>query len=190
MVGARRTARAVAVVLALAWAATPGGPRAASPTEYEVKAAYLYYLATFVDWPADTFASGDEPFVVGILGEDPFGPALESTLDGKMVHGRRLVLRRIPRLTDGARCHLLFISSSEKERLPGILGALQGTSVLTVSEMDSFLERGGHIALRLQERKVRFSINLEAAQRARLKVSAQLLKLATPGTAGPTAGAG
>ncbi|MGH9750575.1 MAG: YfiR family protein [Candidatus Polarisedimenticolia bacterium] len=163
---------------------------AAPATEYEVKAAYLYYLATFIEWPEGVFASADEPFSVCVLGEDPFGPVLDAILTGKTVHARRLAVRRLASLPAEGRCHLLFISTSEQKRLPRILDGLQDAGVLTVGEMRRFVERGGHVVLRLEERRVRFSINLQAAQRAGLRISAQLLKLATPPAAAPGGGTG
>ena len=189
MVGGRRRGAAILIAL-LASGPGGGGLPAAPATEYEVKAAYLYYLATFIEWPDGAFAAPDEPFTVCVLGEDPFGPVLDATLAGKSVHARRLAVRRLASLPADGRCHLLFISSSEQERLPRILDGLPDAGVLTVGEMRRFVERGGHVVLRLEERRVRFSLNAEAAQRAGLRISAQLLKLATPPAAASRGGTG
>jgi hypothetical protein len=180
----------VLAVTLLAWGIGGGRLPAAPATEYEVKAAYLYYLATFIEWPEGAFDAPDAPFSVCVLGEDPFGPVLDATLAGKTVHARRLAVRRLASLPADGRCHLLFVSTSEQERLPRILNGLPDAGVLTVGEMRRFVERGGHVVLRLEERRVRFSINVEAAQRAGLRISAQLLKLATPPAAASRGGTG
>jgi uncharacterized protein DUF4154 len=145
------------------------------PTEYEVKAAFLLNFARFVEWPPE---KGQGPFVVAVLGEDPFGPALDRTFEGNGVGGRPSEVRRLPRLEDASRTQILFIGKSEERRLPAILAALRGTHVLTVSDIPGFAERGGMIGLRLEERRVRFDINPEPAAESGLKLSSQLLKLA------------
>src|SRR5690242_17603909 len=144
--------------------------------EYQVKAAMIYNIAKFVDWPADTFSSDRAQISVCILGKSPFGAALD-TLQGKTVRGRQLVVRQVERADDIVACHILFISESEKRALPAILSGLKQQSVLTVSELPRFAQAGGMVNFVEQEGKVRFEINLEAAQQARLKISSQLLKL-------------
>ncbi len=155
------------------------GGASGSASEYEIKAAYLYYFATFVDWPPESLARGDGTFVIGILGDDPFGPVLEATVRGKTVRNCRIVVRRFAKARDALDSHILFISSSEQIHLPQILGVLGGERVLTVGDADRFAERGGQIGLRMDGRKVRFEINVAAADRAGLKISSQLLKLGT-----------
>ena len=145
------------------------------PSEYEVKAAFLLNFARFVEWPPE---KGPGPFVVAVLGEDPFGPALDRTFEGNGVAGRSSEVRRLPRLEDAGRTQILFIGKSEERRLPAILAALRGTHVLTVSDIPGFAERGGMIGLRLEEGRVRFDINPEPATESGLKLSSQLLKLA------------
>jgi hypothetical protein len=162
----------LAMAVVMAHAATP-------PTEYEVKAVYLYNLARFIEWPAETPAPAGDQVVIGVIGDDPFGPLLDEIVRDKAVpEDQRLMVRRFTSLEEVVNADILFISSSEAERLPQILKALEGSSILTVGEMDRFAERGGMIALKLEDKKVRFDINLEAARRARLKLSSHLLKLA------------
>jgi len=151
--------------------AAPGQDAA---SEYQVKAAFLYNFGRFVQWPAQEEAV----FRICVLGEDPFGSALEETLQDKTVHQRKLLARRIERVEEAPGCQILFVSSSEEGHLRQILAALRGRSVLTVSELPRFAERGGMISFRLENNRVRFDINLGATERARLTVSSQLLKLA------------
>lgn len=145
------------------------------PTEYEVKAAFLLNFARFVEWPADK-ASG--PFVVAVLGHDPFGPALDRAFEGSGIAGRPWEVRRAARLEDVARSQILFVSRSEESRLEAILAALRVTPVLTVSDIPGFAERRGMIGFRVEERRVRFDINPVPASESRLRISSQLLKLA------------
>jgi hypothetical protein len=148
------------------------------PSEYEVKAAYLYHFAKFVTWPPD---AADEPgsFVITLLGEDPFGAALDAVLRGKTIDGKQVLVRRAPRVADVGRSQILFVSASESGRLPAILDALEAApGTLTVGDMDGFAARGGVIGFRLEGNRIRLDVSLAAAERARLRISSQLLRLA------------
>jgi hypothetical protein len=116
--------------------------------------------------------------VIGIVGEDPFGNQLPQAILGKTVQGHNLVIRRYKASEDLRGSHILFISMSEKKRLPQILAGLRGSSVLTVAEMDRFIEAGGVIQFTFENSRIRFAINADAADRARLKVSSKLLSVA------------
>lgn len=153
------------------------GVQGGTPSEYQVKAAYLFYFSTYVDWFAAAPAEGGA-IVVGVLGEDPFGGILDDTLQGKTVASHPLVVKRFAAARDASRCHILFVSPSEEPRLPAILKQLRGTPVLTVSDIEGFAELGGQIGFRVDDRKIRLDVNLASIQRSGLKVSAQLLKLA------------
>lgn len=149
------------------------------PTEYEVKAAFVYNFAKFTEWAPGAFAGDDAPIVIGVLGEDPFGAALGRTVRGKTVKGRRLAVRRFSKAGDGLRtCHILFVSASESGRLASVFKHLQGEPVLTVGEIEGFGEKGGMINFVLDQHRIRFEINPEVAERAGLKLSSRLLKLA------------
>ena len=145
--------------------------------EYELKAAYLYNFAKFVEWPAGTFPDDGAPIVVAVVGDDPFRGSLDS-VGGKSANGRQVVVRRMNVGQDLRFCQVLFVSSSEKRRLAQIVASIQGASVLTVGEMEGFATSGGMIRLTMEDDKVRFEINAGAARRARLKVSSKLLSLA------------
>lgn len=164
---------ALALALALGGSSAQGGDEAG---EYDVKAAYLVNFTRYVTWPA---LSPGDPLVLGILGRDPFGGALEA-LAQKSGGEHPLHLRRLRRVeeADQGPLHILFVSASEEERLPAILRRLDGRPVLTVGESRFFAERGGMIELEVEGRRVRFSVNLTEAEESRLAVSSQLLKLA------------
>lgn len=146
--------------------------------EYEFKAAFLYKFANFVDWPPNSALRPDDSFVLGVLGEDPFGDALEKTIGGNTVQGRKVEIRRGKDLADLKTCHIVFISATERKRMPQIIESLKTTSVLTVGEMDQFCQSGGIINFKKVGKNLRFEVNPDAAERARLKISSQLLKLA------------
>ena len=173
-----RTWAAALVTLALL-ATLPGRADQPAPSlEYPAKAACLYWFANYVAWPAEVFAGPDAPLVVGVLGADPFGPALEANLQGKTAQHRPIQLRRFARVADVKTCHILFISASEQAALPEILAALRGRSILTVSEAPKFLEQGGMINFVWDRPNVGFEINLMASKPARLELDARMVNLA------------
>ena len=146
-------------------------------SEYELKAAFLYNFAKFVEWPAGTFPDETAPIVVGVVGDDPFNGSLDS-VGGKSANGRQVAIRRLSASQDLRSCHMLFVSSSERKRLPQIVAIIDGASVLTVGEMEGFASNGGMIRLTMEDNRVRFEINAGTARRARLKISSKLLSLA------------
>jgi hypothetical protein len=147
-------------------------------SEYQVKAAYLFNFLKFVEWPEDAFTDSLAPIVIGIVGDDPFGSALPQVVIGKTVQGRDLVIRKYHAGENLRGASILFVSASEKKRLPQILASLHGSSTLTVADMDGFLDEGGMIQFLSENDRVRFSVNVDATSRARLKVSSKLLSLA------------
>ncbi len=158
----------------LAEAATPGLAQAAD--EYQVKALFLYNFAKFVDW-APAMQAGS--ICVGVLGDDSFGDVLEQIVKGKTVNGRSLVIKRLKRHEDGKTCHIVFVSASERKQLRTILSGLGNCGVLTVGEIQGFAASGGVINFEIVDSKVRFEVNIDAAERAGLKLSSKLLSLAT-----------
>ena len=150
----------------------------AAPSEYELKAAFLYNFAKFVEWPSQVFPDPTAPFTIGIIGEDPFGDALEATVRNKTINGRQFVIKKTKSYSEFRTCQILFISSSERRRVADLLKALSGDSVLTVSEMDRFIQAGGMINFFMEGNKVRFEINPEPAKHAGLRISSKLLNLA------------
>ena len=152
--------------------------QAQSANEYQVKAAFLYNFAKFVEWPSDAFGGGNAQLVIGVVGDDPFGGALDQAINGKTVNGRALVVRRLKWGQDLRSCHVLFISSSERKHLTQIIQSVKGASVLTVGDMGQFNQEGGIINFILAARQVRFEINSRGADQARLRISSKLMALA------------
>ncbi len=166
----------LAAALLASGGASPAQHGPLSAQEYEVKAAFLYNFAKFVEWPPT--ADGKAPLIILVFGRNPFGAALERTVSGKAIGDRLLVVRRTSRVQELMPCHLLFIGAEQNQRMPEILKAIGEGGVLTVSEMEDFLELGGTVELVLDDNKVRFAVNLEAARRSGLKISSKLLSLA------------
>jgi hypothetical protein len=148
------------------------------PTENEVKSAYLYNFGKFVEWPAKATSVGDF-FTICILGDDTFGSTLETTIAGESINGRKISVKRVTKLPDAVDCRILFISSSQQNRLKEILAELGNASVLTVSDMPEFTRRGGMIQFVVEGNRVRFEVNITATQHPGLTLSSELLKVAT-----------
>jgi hypothetical protein len=151
----------------------------AAPSEYQIKAAFLYNFARFVEWPSTAFADSMAPFTFGILGSDPFGRDIDQAVQGKIIAGRLARVERLHGTPALGQCQLLFVGASEADYVGMILAALQGVPILLVADMPDFARRGGHIQLFTENNKVRFEINVGSADRAGLKVGSKLLRLAT-----------
>jgi YfiR/HmsC-like len=167
----RRSVRGFLIAL-LAAGVIAAGP---APTDSEVKAAFLCGFAEFVDWPS---LGRNDPVTIGILGQDTFGPLLDETMKNRVLQTRPIVLKRISTLEEALRCQIVYVSASEKHRVEESLRVLGKASILTVSDIADFAERGGVIGFRIEQNRVRFSVNTEAADRAGLQISSRLLKLA------------
>jgi hypothetical protein len=152
--------------------------QSAKPTDYRVKAVYLYNFVHFVEWPANVTAAKNDSFTVCVLGQDPFGPVLDAALANETIGGKRVVAKRISTPQESGNCQILFMSSDEDGRLKRIIEALNKQPTLTVSDAPQFSQRGGMIQFVSEGNKVRFEVNLTAAQQAGLGLSADLLKVA------------
>ena len=180
----RARSRATAAALLIAAGLLGGRPALAAPTAQQVEAVFLFYFSQFVNWPAGSFADQRSPIVIGVLGDDPFDGVLDQAVAGERVNGRPIVVRRLKSLADAKGCHILYISSSEAPQLARILGTLKGRNVLTVSDLDHFVQSGGMIRFVLIDQHVRLRINARAAQAAGLKLSSKLLRAAAPPASG------
>lgn len=149
-----------------------------SAGEYELKAAMLYNLTRFVEWPPTAYSSPQAPTILCILGRDPFGESLSSMVSKQTSNGRPVQIRRVRNDQEVGGCHALYISSSERKQVVQILSTVAGSPILTVGEIGQFAARGGMIQFGLQDKEVRFDINLDGALRAGLKISSRLLVLA------------
>ncbi len=149
----------------------------ATSKEYQIKAAFLFNFMQFVEWPPTVFKNADDPFRIGVLGQDPFNAALEETVQGETISNHKIIVEHATQVDNLKNCQLIFISKSEKKYVTEILSALDDKPILTVSEIEGFAERGGGINFYLEGNKVRFEVNPDAAQHDGLKVSSQLLSL-------------
>jgi hypothetical protein len=150
----------------------------AKPSEYQVKAAYVYNFGKFVKWPADAAANRSGGFTICVLGDDPFGTVLQSTLAGESLGGKPVTVKRVPTPQDAASCHILFLSSVQETKLKDVFAALGQAPVLTVSDIPEFSQRGGMIQFVLQGDRVRFEINRANAESDGLILTSDLLKVA------------
>ncbi|HVW20604.1 MAG TPA: YfiR family protein [Opitutaceae bacterium] len=174
----RRARLRLALALAAAAAvAAPLGGAAEVSREYQVKAAFLYNFAQFVEWPARAFPTADAPLTIGILGDDPFDGVLDEILRGEVLHGHRVRVRRAQHEEELADCQLVFISQSEKPRLARIMARLAPRPVLTVSEVAGFAQQGGMVNFYREGSRVRFELNPAAARREGLRFSSQLMSV-------------
>lgn len=174
----RLRVRVCAMVLLLSSASVPLSSQSAPSVEYQVKAAFLFNFAKFIEWPTDAFPDEKTPITVCVFRYDPFGGALDDVIRGKTINNRELAVRRITGLPDLKGCQLLFISDREDKLLDEIEKNVKGASILVVGEGPEFAERGGSVQFFLEQNKLRFAINVDAVQRARLQVSSKLLALA------------
>ncbi len=146
--------------------------------EYQVKAAFLYNFAKFVDWPPGTFANATDPIGICIVGQNPFGSTLEDMVQGKKLGERAFVVRRLADTRNTAKCQILFIGAAEWKRTRSLPQAPRDQGILTVGETDDFTALGGIIGFKLDGARIRIQIALEAADRAKLEISSKLLSLA------------
>jgi hypothetical protein len=180
--GRRPLGWAIALLLSLAPLSGQADPP--SLPEYAIKAAYLYQFSSFIAWPPESVSDPGTPFCICVLGSDPFGPLLDS-LERKTVQGREVAIRRMPQLQEPAGCHILFVSASEAPRVDRILEALGTQPIVTVGDLPGFAQAGGIIEFVRHQNNIRFTINLDSARRAGLKISSKLLSLATVVRQGP-----
>lgn len=149
---------------------------AAAPSEYQVKAVFLFNFGQFVEWPSTAFGTPQAPFVICILGEDPFGSTLDDVVRGESVGAHSLVVRRFRDANDITTCNILFISRAEQHKLGDALSAVRGQSVLTVTDIDGAEKQGAIIVLFNDRNRIRMRINLAAAKASHLVISSKLLR--------------
>jgi hypothetical protein len=164
----------VAVLGALLSASVP----AQSINEYQMKAAYVYNLAKFVEWPSEAFKTASDPLTICVLGQSPILVTLNEAVNGEMIDERKLFVRQISEVQQASNCHILFIGSSDRKYLQTVLRELKTPGVLTLGESAGFADEGGVVNFRLEGNKVRIEINLNAAGQQKLRISPKLLSLA------------
>jgi hypothetical protein len=152
------------------------GESAAAPSEDQVEAVFVFNFSRFVTWPPQEFSGPNDPFVIGILGADPFGAHLDEVVRGEQINGHPLRIQRFRSIAELEHCQILFIDHSESGRIGEILTALKGSSTLTVSQADGGAERGIMIQFATENSRIRLRINVEAARSAGLTISSNLLR--------------
>jgi hypothetical protein len=162
---------APAAIVAVCCATARGDP--GPSREYQLKAAFLYNFAQFAEWPDDAFKGPHAPIVIAVAGENPFGSALEQAVRGKQLNGHEITVRYFPGAASVEPCHVLFVSASERNNT-----SLAGNYCLTVGDVEGFTARGGIFRFLVEDNRVRFEVNIDAAQHSRVKISSRLLKLA------------
>lgn len=149
------------------------------PTEYQLKAVFLFNFTQFVAWPSKSFDNDKDPFIIGILGENPYGNFLDETVRGESVNGHRIIIRRYNTIQDIKTCHILYINLKNQNDLEDVLTKFKNRNILTVGDASKFTQLGGMISFVITNNKVGIKINLGAANDADLSISSKLLRLAT-----------
>ncbi len=144
--------------------------------EYRVKAAFLFNFTQFVDWPASSFNSGNAPFVIGILGDDPFGSYIDETIKDEKIGTHPLVVHRYHDAKDVKNCHILFMSAIDVDHMKENISVIP-THTLTVSDADLFMKAGGMIRFFTKDNKIRLQVNPDAAKAADISISSKLLRV-------------
>lgn len=153
-----------------------GACAAEAPTEYQVKAVFLYNFSHFVDWPPQASSEPNEPFVIGVLGSDPFGARLDDAVRGEQIGQHPLLVRRFRNVGEVGNCRILYIDRSEGADLGRILAALDHRTTLTVSDLEGSSQRGVMIQFLTENNRIRLRINVESARAAGLTISSKLLR--------------
>ncbi len=177
LAAAHRGTLSLLLLAALAYGLLPHGVNAAAaPTEDQVEAVFVFNFSHFVEWPPEAFDAPSDPFVIGILGADPFGAHLDEVVRGEQINGHPLQVQRFRSLAEIKHCQILFIDQSESGRIGQILTALTGRNTLTVSQADGAAERGVMIQFATENSRIRLRINVESARAAGLTISSKLLR--------------
>jgi hypothetical protein len=176
-----RCALAVSICLGIFAAVSPAYSQQgiAINREYAIKAAFLYHFLTYINWPEATLADPQQPFVIGVYHEDPFGAVLDKIAETKQVEGRPIEIRRLKSNDQLLECHILFLPRNvpTPDRTT-VLAAVVNSHVLTVGETDDFIDQGGSAQFFVEGNKIRFAFNTDAVSRSELKISSKLLSIA------------
>ena len=175
-----RSSAGCLALMAIAWfsCAQRVNAQSASFKEPEVKAVFLFNFAQFVEWPDSAFPARGSAFVIGILGDDPFGRVLDDVVRGEVVNGRALVVERFRRVEAIGPCHILFIGQFNAEQYSHIFATLERRPILTVGDTDGFAALGGAIRFVTAQNRIRLRVNMAAANAASLTISSNLLRSA------------
>lgn len=147
--------------------------------EYKAKANFVVLISQFVDWPQSVFENSKEPFTIGIIGKDPFGSYLQTIARADKIDSRDIIIKNIAPGEECSSCHILFVTKGKYKRLAKIFSMVNGKPVLIIGDGEKFAWKGAHIGLYRYGRKIRFSVNLSSSKKSKLKISSQLLRLAS-----------
>jgi hypothetical protein len=170
----------LAAILGLSLAAPSGwaGEREDAGREYSVKAAFIRQFTRYVTWPEGTFKNPADPIVLGVLGENPFGNALDQIASGGGSDARGISVKYYRTIEEYEPCQILFVSASEVKGMEKILDKTRNLPVLIIGDTPGLAEAGAVINFVIEDNKVRFEVNPEAARQAHLQISSKLLHLA------------
>lgn len=157
---------------------TPAQVHADEVHEVDMKAVFLYHFSAFVEWPPKAFIDPYAPFVIGVLGDDPFGEVLDQVIQGEFKNQHPIIVRRFSRRDDFTKCHILYVSDSERRRLNEIMNQLKGRPILTVSDIDGFNRAGGIVQFKRHSNRIGLAIDKASSDKAGLQISSKLLRLA------------
>lgn len=152
--------------------------QSSSPEEYQVKAVFLYNFTRFIEWPATSFNSSSSPFVIGIIGGNPFGSFLEEAIKDESVGMHKIIIRHYSDFNLIGDCHILFINYKDKEMIKQTLAAVKDKNILTVNEWQRFVEIGGMVQFINEGNRIKLIINNNAVKSARMQASSKLLSVA------------
>jgi len=168
----------ISLVALLCCTGTISGQSNAS-NQYKVKAAFLFHVAQFVEWPEGTFRDANSPLVYCTVGTDPFQGMLDASFQGKTIGAHTLQVKHFKEINEAQGCHVVFLGKPAKRKsIPNELASIKGSPVLTVGDTERFVDDSGMIGFCLEENKIGFEVNLDSAEKAHLKISAKLLALA------------
>jgi len=165
-------------ILFLSLGATSLSSQIPAEREYKVKAAFLFHLAQFVEWPSNAFSEANSPLIIGILGDNPFGVYLDELVYGEDINGHPLLIQHYQTAEEATTCHILFINLTDKKTIKEAVAALKGRSILTVSDNSDFIDQGGMVNLVKKNSKIRIVINTASTKEDDLKISSKLLAIA------------
>jgi len=168
----------VFLLIVVSFIGQPGLNRAETAGEYQVKAAFFYHFANFVDWPHSTFAATKGHLRICVMGQDPFGPTLDATLSKKSVRDHPFEILRNPPTSQLQHCHVLYLPASASSQIHALRPHVAKGDVLTVGETLAFMKQGGMVQFFLDDQKIQFAVNTDAVNQTQLKVSSKLLRLA------------
>ncbi|MDQ3015591.1 MAG: YfiR family protein [Bacteroidota bacterium] len=171
-----RLLSAIAILLLLF--STSAKTQTLSASEYQIKAVFLYNFSHFIDWPETAFENSYDPFVIGIIGSDPFGPYLEQSIKYERIRSHIMEVKHFDNIRDANKCHMLYINLQDPEEIKQALAAMSGRPILTVGDSPNFIRWGGLVRFYTEESKIRLEINNTVAKARKLQISSKLLRVA------------